>query len=433
MRERHERQSLDEHLSSKRHAKKGTAGLQQQTIATAMKKAESSERAFNSFNLDMTEAAVKAGIPLSTLTHPAFKAVIEKHTNKHLYCRQTLQDDYLPEVYSRHLQSIREYIGDNDIFVILDETPDRNGRSVVNALVGRLNGHPTDVMLIKTDFFDMAMNSSIMGRIFLDVCQKMWPNGIQYERVLLVMTDAASYMKACFAAQKDLFSNMNHITCLAHAVHNVCETIRDEFDLVNDFIGKTKRFLSYSKEERNNFREEVGSLPPDPVITRWGTFLKAAQFYYNHLTKAKSVIEKSDSQSKGTKQLKNLVNNKSLENQFIEIEQYFFLIHVLTQLETRNAKAEDQYALINETLNKLTGTAKEKLEIVLTKNADLDKFMSGDMPFDHRKKITFAPLVSVDVERSFSVYKYILSDRRTRLAESSLEMLNALKFNSSSS
>ena len=109
---------------------------------------------------------------------------------------------------------------------------------------------------------------------------------------------------SCIMNQKDLFSNVNHITCLAHAVHNVCETIRDEFDLVNDFIGKTKRFLSYSKEERNNFREEVGSLPPDPVITRWETFLKAAQFYYNHLTKAKSVIEKSDSQSKGTKQLK---------------------------------------------------------------------------------------------------------------------------------
>lgn len=221
VRDKHEKQCLKEHLSSKRHTssiEKQTQ--QQQTITTRLSNAERS-RKYNEFNTEIAAASVAAGIPLTTLTHPAFKAVIEKHTQKQLHSRQALETDYLLATYERAVQETREYVGDNDVFFILDETPDRSGRSVVNGLVGRLDGHHTEIFLLKTDFYETAINSSIMGRIFMDVCQKLWPTGVQYDRVRLVVTDAAPYMKSCFSAQKILFPSMFHITCLAHAQETI--------------------------------------------------------------------------------------------------------------------------------------------------------------------------------------------------------------------
>ena len=38
-------------------------------------------------------------------------------------------------------------------------------------------------------------------------------------------------------------------------------------------------------------------------------------------------------------------------------------------------------------------------------------------------------MVSVEVERSFSMYKYILSDRRKSMNESNVAKLNVIQFN----
>ena len=86
------------------------------------------ERNYNQFNMDMAAAAVEAGIPLTILTHPSTKQVIEKHTDKLLYCRQTLQSDYLPAIYDDKVTAIRDNIGEHDVSFILDETPDRMGQ-----------------------------------------------------------------------------------------------------------------------------------------------------------------------------------------------------------------------------------------------------------------------------------------------------------------
>jgi hypothetical protein len=43
----------------------------------------------------------------------------------------------------------------------------------------------------------------------------LWPNGIQYECVLLFVTDAASYMIKGGAAVKVIFPNMIHLEILS--------------------------------------------------------------------------------------------------------------------------------------------------------------------------------------------------------------------------
>lgn len=75
------------------------------------------------------------------------------------------------------------------------------------------------------------------------------------------------------------------------------------------------------------------------------------------------------------------------------------------------------------------GIGKQKLEQSLAKNPDVED-VATNKDLNYRLKTKYAPLVSVDVERSFSTYKYLLSDRRSSLTEKNIEMLNVICFNS---
>jgi len=63
-----------------------------------------------------------------------------------------------------------------------------------------------------------------------------------------------------------------------------------------------------------------------------------------------------------------------------------------------------------------------------TKISQIGRVLSGrilndfDMPPNLISRFKFAPLTSCDVERSFSIYKTILTDNRTRFTPENLEM-----------
>ena len=84
--------------------------------------------------------------------------------------------------------------------------------------------------------------------------------------------------------------------------------------------------------------------------------------------------------------------------------------------------------IVTSISDQIEGFAKDKLEASLAKNPDVVLFATTtDLEF--RVKTKFAPLVSVDVERSFSQYKEILSSRRQNLIFKNIEMLNVVKYN----
>lgn len=67
---------------------------------------------------------------------------------------------------------------------------------------------------------------------------------------------------------------------MAHALHRVCEKIRNENELVNEYIFSIKAIFTKSPLRIQSFKQLTDiALPPEPVITRWGTFLEAA-FYH---------------------------------------------------------------------------------------------------------------------------------------------------------
>lgn len=119
----------------------------------------------------------------------------------------------------------------------------------------------------------------------------LWPNGVQEDRVLLMVSDAAAYMIKAGKALQVFFSNMVHLTCLAHGLHRVAETVRSIFHDVDLLISSTKKVFVKAPSRVMQYKEIHPELPlpPVPVLTRWGSWLHAADFYATHFNEVKEV------------------------------------------------------------------------------------------------------------------------------------------------
>ena len=98
----------------------------------------------------------------------------------------------------------------------------------------------------------------------------MWNGDIQYDKLKLVVSDQASYMLKAIQSIKmnGMYPNINHITCLIHALHKVCGNIREENKQVNKLISAMKKILRKSNKQKVVFRQQTGlNLPPDIIIT----------------------------------------------------------------------------------------------------------------------------------------------------------------------
>lgn len=83
--------------------------------------------------------------------------------------------------------------------------------------------------------------------------------------------------------------------------------------------------------------------------------------------------------------------------------------------------AQKAYDKLVKVINKNSGFAflQSIAKVLAGEDAQIpEQIILSDVP-----NYKFAPLTSCDVERSFSIYKTILSDRRQRLTEDNLEKL----------
>lgn len=93
-------------------------------------------------------------------------------------------------------------------------------------------------------------------------------SGVKYENVLLFVTDAAPYMVKAADSLTVLFPNLIHLTCLAHGIHRVCETIRAEYTTVDKMIAHVKKIFLKAPNRTHKLHEMFPnlSLPPKPVF-----------------------------------------------------------------------------------------------------------------------------------------------------------------------
>lgn len=113
------------------------------------------------------------------------------------------------------------------------------------------------------------------------------------DRVVLCCTDAASAMKKSsktLLAEKN-YNKMTHVTCIVHAIHRVCVTIRRTFPKLDRFMTSMRSLFTHSPNRIRVFIEVCNNLkrPPAPSGTRFGSWIQCVNYYtpenLNHLSR----------------------------------------------------------------------------------------------------------------------------------------------------
>lgn len=244
----------------------------------------------SSFYSELCEAMVAINMPWRNLNNSVWKDFLQKYTKRPIPDESTLRKNYLEQIYQRRMQEIRESIGDSFVWISVDETTDSTGRYIANLIIGKMcEEEPTVPYLIACKQLEQT-NHVTIARFVNDALLALWPHG-NAEKVLLLVTDVAAYMLKAGENLKIFFPNMLHLTCYAHGLNRVAETIRQSFPLVNNLISSVKKVFLKAPLRIQQYRLKLGDvpLPPEPVITRWGTWLEAALFYADYFDSIKEV------------------------------------------------------------------------------------------------------------------------------------------------
>ena len=71
-----------------------------------------------------------------------------------------------------------------------------------------------------TKLLEKTNNSTVQQGI-LDAFNILYPKGIQYEELRLIVTDRAKYMPLAIKNLKEMFPNLHYVTYICHAIHNL--------------------------------------------------------------------------------------------------------------------------------------------------------------------------------------------------------------------
>ena len=119
------------------------------------------------------------------------------------------------------------------MWISVDETTDRLGRWVANLIVGKLDPDTPSVPHLVCSKELEKTNQETVAQFVNNALKTVYLNNLDENKVLVIYTDAAPYMVAAVKLLKIFYPALLHITCLAHAVNRVAETIRLEYPQVN--------------------------------------------------------------------------------------------------------------------------------------------------------------------------------------------------------
>lgn len=428
--------SLQRHIRSKRHC-----GVSTKTQ--------------NVFNLELLKFILACNIPWTQIKNPIFNNFI-KNCISGKFCKVCIPDESflrrttLDIAYKEKMHQIRTELANARIYVSVDESSDANGRQIGNVMVGALLKEKISTPHIISSFWLDEVNNVTISTLIKIALEKLWGNDHnKHDKVLLLLTDGVAYMLKAGKNLKTLFPNLVHVTCLAHGVNRVAEQVRLLFPAVNNLIAYTKKVFRKSPKRIRTFRQMLPTvpLPPQPTIIRWGTWINAACYYHKYLPEIKRVIQTFPNRDsmyilKVQRAMNDLnilndlkwINNnisiipntiKQLQNQNLSLDASLNIVHKL-KVHLSKLRLHPQGKVIH---NKYQNVLKKNVGILTLNN--LNNLISGrevELPnteqiHNHYELFRFAPITTVDLERSFSWMKWILSPRRRSLKSENLEKM----------
>ena len=157
--------------------------------------------------------------------------------------------------------------------------------------------------------------------------------GINRSFFCLLQSDATKYMIAADITLKSLYPKLFHVTCVAHLLHNCAMKIKSRFEDVDQLIAKVKVVTIKNKTRQAKF-SAIG-YPPQPVPTRWESWLNAALYKAKNLPEVKAIVESFVGSGILVTQAKVSWQKSGLAGQLLEIkDQYKCLVKVIEKLKS---------------------------------------------------------------------------------------------------
>lgn len=400
------------------------------------------------FYLDLVQFLILCNIPWIQVNNPAFKKFFHKYiccncTNRQKIPEQSLlRKVYLDKIFKTNIDSIYEQTANKKLWVSLDETTDFLDRYMVHFLVKPLNAITQKPFLVACKVLEIV-NGNTIAQFVTDCLENMWRDSYESKvgDVAVLCTDSVAYMLKAGRVLKNYMPNMIHVTCLAHALNLVAEKIRYEYSDVDELISNVKKIFLKSPNRvrllKNTFPDMP--LPPEPVITRWGTWLEAVSYYAKYYDQIKTIVNLlRSSDALSIRCAKNVLQKENLKSDLDYIEEYFKVIQIgLKKSQKSNLTLTESFEIFDHVRTVLSWCSSEpiknKLDHVMDRNPDLDKIRDICDAIKaegvERSYYMYAPLTSVDVERSFSTYKWIFNIKRNRLTVENIEKIMIVYFN----
>ena len=79
-----------------------------------------------------------------------------------------------------------------------------------------------------------------------------------------------------------------HVNCVAHLLHNC--VVRAHFKNIDEVIAMIEAAKIKNKDRKKDFHHAALPSPPDPVISRWATWLRAALYYSENLPAVRTIV-----------------------------------------------------------------------------------------------------------------------------------------------
>ncbi|KAL3103911.1 hypothetical protein niasHT_022426 [Heterodera trifolii] len=436
----HQHNQTAKHLKNAQRFKEKQNRQKQQFIATT------STNIPDKFTFDLCSAMISANIPFQKIENNNFRNFLEKNFSRNLPTRKTLCN-YLERCFDQKMDEIKNELDGSFYWCSVDETTDKAGRFIANLLLGKLDGQKWHApKLVSVKVLD-KVNSGSVARFVNEGIERC---GVNRENALLICTDAAAYMRKMSTDLKVFYPNLLSVTCLAHGLHRIAEKIRDQFPNVDRLIAKTKAVFVKAPYRIKTFRDKMPDLPlpPKPVLTRWGTWMCAAAYYWEHFQSIKAVVDMFDPNDSACIADCQECFTDSVWQDLAYIQSNFGrLSQAITKLETQGLTIQESLEIFAGVQNEMDNAIGEKSErirekfaFIVSNNAGLQtisqfcQILSGkntqcDVPSNLVPYYKFAPLTSVDVERSFSIYKSTLADNRMSFSPQNLEMYLICNYN----
>jgi len=201
------------------------------------------------------------------LENPQLRRFLENNLGISIPSESTLRKSCLPTCYEEIHSRIIAELDSQPFWLGVDETSDSAGRRVANILIGRLDCEAYHPPFLLGCFFIEDGTADAVARTVNNCLHSFWPN-LDSSKFKLMLSDAAAAMIKAGKNLKIFYPSLLSFTCLAHAIHRLCEEIRDIHEDLNELISSIKKVFLKSPSRISLWKECWPNLPlpPEPLL-----------------------------------------------------------------------------------------------------------------------------------------------------------------------